>query len=1557
MAVVQSWAGHVTEDQARQKASKFLNGRVAARTRSSAPAADELKMAEAGPDDSYFIFNVGDGEGFVIVSGEDATEEVLGFSDTGSIHPESMPCNMRMLFDNYAAQIKHLRDKGITREEIERSSTRTLEDDLPEAYTIDESRRSRFDQLEPYNNDCPLDRLSGFNHSVTGCVATAMAGLMYAYKWPKATTKKIPSYIDKYVHIVNSSPKNTAIDWDNIIPQYGYRAVVDDKVVYTPYNNISEEKQNAIALLMRLAGSSVKTNYSYDGSGANVDESVPNALKEYFGYRQGIIAVYRENYDAATWRTQLKKQIFVNGPVIFRGTGEYTEDGKTTQVDHAFLLEGWEGDAFHINFGWSGYANDGTYLLEVAKGNYNFANDQCAIVQVKAKEEDNIEVVNLVLTNKGANADIFTGEFLSGFITLRNLSTTNSTNTITLTLTDQQTGETKSLDLNRPLYPNEVYHPGFKFKGLTLGHSYVLAANYSTGIKFYSHNVLTCQAEPEYDPEIVEAGNEDLDQYEYWFDDNFADRKTIDMSGNKSVINTYIGTEGLDDGAHRLNFRLRRSSGEYHYSAINTIKFLKQTRGSEGKLYYWLDDDYENRMSVDIEETEEDQDLTLDLSDASPGYHRLHLQATTPGTVAGNVVTKGVMKLASGISNRLEYWFDSDIAHSVKLEGKSALAEKGYVYNQDIDLSSLSPGFHRVNVRATSENGITKGSIMSYNVMKLPKGKATKLECWFDSDRKNLQTLTGNLSGNEYVYNTDLNLEGLEPGHHRLYYRTISEGGAVNGSVCMAPVVIKSKYGEQDTDAPVVTGYSIEVDDQEQDLLSVFSPQAEVVIPHTVDARQLSAGNHTLTFRAWNSAQAAVSVEQPFKVTEVSTPTLTLNAQESGGLVSLRFEPVPNDLRYRIIRVDDNGVKAKVDSKEGSSYPGTVAFTDNPAAGSYTYYVETAYTDFSGTSHKLTSNHATVTVSAPQTEEAAEQLGYIIGHVVCDKNTPTSGIKINFSDGSTAHGPYFMRNKIPVGKSLTLTVEGDETHDYESVAVVVKAGENFVTINGTMRAEYQPNNLASDLAICSPLEVTLENGQHHARFKIRNLSSIFKWKGFLEFEAVKTNHLGIYYNLTGNKPTYHRHSEGITIEAGGELEINVALKDIDLDDDTNFDLYIKSKGKWVRDGFDDENTSKGIAIADGSGTTGFPIAATFAKNPKRDWDKKAKEDFAYMMLGLSSLTPGMDGMVGNLAPYKAKTISLTNAKSALSDIIEWLGGKTALEAINDPTLYNISSAMKGVYDDVKGTIKPPLVQRFLKSIVKKVSDETTANLMINDLMLGEISDLATAVTSKSAFDQSIACASMLYRLAAGSNTVPLASMMHSYMVVGQSLIDAVKQYGTILNGRYIVGRLMANKPYTGSGNANGERVNTAADFKLIINSKSSPINFTKKNAQEQIKSIYIKAALREGLEPAVFSFKPIYKKDCIMLQSDGNGYTGKYVDPQNEIKVLYMEINFANDRQALIPLIKETDGITFTPSSAPQLSDGFDKATPVVYTVTLTTNTGKDNIADELYLGSNENRE
>lgn len=42
----------------------------------------------------YYIFNVGKNEGFVIVSGDDNAEPVLGYSDKGELDPNNIPSNM-----------------------------------------------------------------------------------------------------------------------------------------------------------------------------------------------------------------------------------------------------------------------------------------------------------------------------------------------------------------------------------------------------------------------------------------------------------------------------------------------------------------------------------------------------------------------------------------------------------------------------------------------------------------------------------------------------------------------------------------------------------------------------------------------------------------------------------------------------------------------------------------------------------------------------------------------------------------------------------------------------------------------------------------------------------------------------------------------------------------------------------------------------------------------------------------------------------------------------------------------------------------------------------------------------------------------------------------------------------------------------------------------------------------------------------------------------------------------------------------------------------------------
>ena len=90
-----AWAGPVDSQTAKQKAAAFLQKQAAhagnAR-RAAALRAPQLSEAKAFGE-ALHVFNVAGDNGFVIVSGDDRTEEILGYVEGGSFDPNNMPDN------------------------------------------------------------------------------------------------------------------------------------------------------------------------------------------------------------------------------------------------------------------------------------------------------------------------------------------------------------------------------------------------------------------------------------------------------------------------------------------------------------------------------------------------------------------------------------------------------------------------------------------------------------------------------------------------------------------------------------------------------------------------------------------------------------------------------------------------------------------------------------------------------------------------------------------------------------------------------------------------------------------------------------------------------------------------------------------------------------------------------------------------------------------------------------------------------------------------------------------------------------------------------------------------------------------------------------------------------------------------------------------------------------------------------------------------------------------------------------------------------------------------
>ena len=64
-------------------------------------------------DEAFYVFNAGGDGGYVIVSGDDRTEPILGYVEQGTFDPDNIPENMRSWLQGYADQIKYIIDNDI----------------------------------------------------------------------------------------------------------------------------------------------------------------------------------------------------------------------------------------------------------------------------------------------------------------------------------------------------------------------------------------------------------------------------------------------------------------------------------------------------------------------------------------------------------------------------------------------------------------------------------------------------------------------------------------------------------------------------------------------------------------------------------------------------------------------------------------------------------------------------------------------------------------------------------------------------------------------------------------------------------------------------------------------------------------------------------------------------------------------------------------------------------------------------------------------------------------------------------------------------------------------------------------------------------------------------------------------------------------------------------------------------------------------------------------------------------------------------------------------------
>ena len=374
------FAERVSMAEALKTARAFMPGEKFEILKYSSSSTD----SKAG-EEPFYIFNKVDGNGFVLVSADDRTTDILGYSDNSSIDMTDLPDNVRYWFESYAQQIKAL-DEGVPA--VKRTKTRaTLEE-------IEPLIKTQWNQGSPYNLRCPdgdgidygQEGYNKKNRSLAGCVATAVAEIMYYYKQPTGTTTAIPSYsfkkykTGKIVTLEELEP--TTFKWDLM------RATAKE------YK--TSEEAYAVAELMRYVGQANRMNYNTSSDGGSGTLIRNNMMQQCFGYSKYMRSQERDYYSTSQWEAMVYDELANGRPLPYGG---YSDDG-----GHQFVCDGYRDGLFHFNWGWGGLC-DGYFVLSIADsdatdgiggyGEYCFKYEQDAVFCFMPAGDDERDIPQL----------------------------------------------------------------------------------------------------------------------------------------------------------------------------------------------------------------------------------------------------------------------------------------------------------------------------------------------------------------------------------------------------------------------------------------------------------------------------------------------------------------------------------------------------------------------------------------------------------------------------------------------------------------------------------------------------------------------------------------------------------------------------------------------------------------------------------------------------------------------------------------------------------------------------------------------------------------------------------------------------------------------------------------------------------------------------------------------------------------------------------------------------------------------------------------------------------
>lgn len=318
----QVMADKITPDAARTIAGQFIckNGNGLYRS------PGQVKLTLASATAGHYTFNVGQNAGFVMVAADDNVKStVIGYADEGTFDEATMPDGLRWWLGEW--------DREVARAAHNPYQETTATVNVAEWADIEPMLTCKWNQDAPYNNLCPYVSGSTTERSATGCSNTALAQVMYYYKWPAhgyGTTEQ-----------GNINLTSHQYDWDSMTDTYSDAS--------------SKKSEDAVAQLMYDLGMAASTSYGTE-SGTS---SAGMLWASVFNFSYEAQYCPRKFYTPLEWYKLLYGELEAQRPITYIAMSEDGDGG-----GHAFVFDGYQQGYVHINWGWGGIANG--YYLPIA---------------------------------------------------------------------------------------------------------------------------------------------------------------------------------------------------------------------------------------------------------------------------------------------------------------------------------------------------------------------------------------------------------------------------------------------------------------------------------------------------------------------------------------------------------------------------------------------------------------------------------------------------------------------------------------------------------------------------------------------------------------------------------------------------------------------------------------------------------------------------------------------------------------------------------------------------------------------------------------------------------------------------------------------------------------------------------------------------------------------------------------------------------------------------------------------------------------------------------------